>query len=70
MIERLLHIHEKIKSGCYPNSKQLAYDLETSEPTINRDIEYLRDSRGAPIQYDFTNRGYFYTEDYELFFDK
>ena len=70
MIERLLHIHAKIKSGCYPNSKQLAYDLETSEPTINRDIEYLRDSRGAPIQYDFTNRGYFYTEDYELFFDK
>lgn len=24
MIERLLHIHAKIKSGCYPNSKQLA----------------------------------------------
>lgn len=70
MIERLLLIHEKIKSGCYPNSKQLAYDLETSEPTINRDIEYLRDSRGAPIQYDFTNRGYYYTENYELFFDK
>ena len=70
MIERLLHIHEKIKSGCYPNSKQLAYDLETSEPTINRDIEYLRDSRYAPIQYDFTNRGYYYTEDYELFFEK
>ena len=21
-------------------------------------------------KYDFTNRGYFYTEDYELFFDK
>ncbi|MBR5033224.1 MAG: leucine-rich repeat protein [Treponema sp.] len=70
MIERLLHIHEKIKSGCYPNSKQLAYDLETSEPTINRDIEYLRDSRDAPIQYDFTNRGYYYTQDYELFFEK
>ena len=70
MIERLLQIHEKIKSGCYPNSKQLAYDLETSEPTINRDIEYLRDSRYAPIQYDFTNRGYYYTEDYELFFEK
>lgn len=70
MIERLLQIHAKIKSGCYPNSKQLAYDLETSEPTINRDIEYLRDSRGAPIEYDHVNRGYYYTEDYELFFDK
>lgn len=70
MIERLLQIHSKIKSGCYPNSKQLAYDLETSEPTINRDIEYLRDSRGAPIEYDHVNRGYYYTEDYELFFDK
>lgn len=70
MIERLLQIHGKIKSGCFPNSKQLAYDLETSEPTINRDIEYLRDSRGAPIEYDHVNRGYYYTEDYELFFDK
>lgn len=70
MIERLIYIHAKIKSGCYPNSRQLAQDLETSEPTINRDIEYLRDSRGAPIQYDFTKRGYYYTEDYELFFDK
>lgn len=70
MIERLLQIHSKIKSGCFPNSKQLAYDLETSEPTINRDIEYLRDSRGAPIEYDYVNRGYYYTEDYDLFFDK
>lgn len=70
MIERLLQIHAKIKSGCYPNSKQLAYDLETSEPTINRDIEYLRDSRGAPIEYDHLKRGYYYTEDYDLFFDK
>jgi len=69
MIERLLQIHAKIKSGCYPNSKQLAYDLETSEPTINRDIEYLRDTRGAPIEYDYVKRGYFYSEDYDLFFD-
>ena len=70
MIERLIYIHAKIKAGCYPNSRQLAQDLETSEPTINRDIEYLRDSRGAPIQYDFTKRGYFYTKEYELFLEK
>ena len=70
MIERLIYIHAKIKAGCYPNSRQLAQDLETSEPTINRDIECLRDSRGAPIQYDFTKRGYFYTKEYELFLEK
>lgn len=68
MLERLIRIHNKIKSGCYPNSRQLAYDLEASEPTINRDIEYLRDSRGAPIEYDYTQKGYYYTEEYELKF--
>lgn len=70
MIERLLYIHSKIKSGSYPNTRQLANNLEASVPTINRDIEYLRDSRGAPIEYDHQKRGYYYTEEYELFFEK
>ena len=34
MLERLCKIHAKIKSGCYPNCQQLAYDNEVSIATI------------------------------------
>ena len=37
MLERLSKIHAKIKSGCYPNTQQLAFDNEVSVPTISRD---------------------------------
>ena len=47
MFERLAKIHAKIKSGCYPNSQQLAFDNEVSLPTISRDIQFLRDRCGA-----------------------
>lgn len=66
MLERLSKIHAKIKSGCYPNTKQLAFDNEVSVPTISRDIEFLRDRFGAPICYDATQRGYYYEEDFEM----
>ncbi len=66
MLERLSKIHAKIKSGCYPNSQQLAFDNEVSVPTISRDIEFLRDRFGAPICYDATQRGYFYEEDFDM----
>lgn len=66
MLERLSKIHAKIKSGCYPNTKQLAFDNEVSVPTISRDIEFLRDRFGAPICYDATQRGYYYEEDFDM----
>lgn len=65
MLERISHIHRKIKSGCYPNTKQLAYELESGIATISRDLEYMRDRMYAPIEYDFTHKGYYYTEAFE-----
>lgn len=65
MLERISHIHRKIKSGCYPNTKQLAYELESGLATISRDLDYMRDRMYAPIEYDFTHKGYYYTEDFE-----
>ncbi len=66
ILERLAEIHRKIKSGCYPNARQLAYSLEVSVPTINRDVEFLKDRFYAPIEYDAKNRGYYYSEDYDM----
>ena len=66
MLVRLSKIHAKIKSGRYPNTKQLAKILDVSVPTISRDIEFLRDRFEAPICYDATQRGYFYEEEFEM----
>ena len=65
MLERISHIHRKIKSGCYPNTKQLAFELESGLATISRDLDYMRDRMLAPIEYDFTHKGYYYTENFE-----
>ena len=65
MLERISHIHRKIKSGCYPNTKQLAFELESGLATISRDLDYMRDRMLAPIEYDYARKGYFYTEPFE-----
>ena len=59
---RLLLIDEKIRSGAYPNAASLAKEYEISPRTITRDIEYMRDSLLAPIEYDTAHKGYYYTE--------
>lgn len=49
---RISKIHRKILAGIYPNSNELATELETSVISISRDIEFMRDSMMAPIEYD------------------
>ena len=59
---RLLLIDKAIRSGKYPNANDLAELAEVNSRTIQRDIEYMRDMYGAPLEYDPTHRGYYYTE--------
>lgn len=68
MLERLVGIHKKIKSGTFPNTRQLAEEFNGGKgiATISRDIEFLRDRFGAPIEYNHGHRGYFYTSDFEM----
>lgn len=65
MIERLSKIHEMIKTGNFPNSNDFANETESSAATISRDIEYMRDRMNAPIKYDYVQKGFFYTKNYE-----
>ena len=58
---RLLKIHEEIQAGRFPNVTTLARLLEWSEKTIRRDLDYLRESLGAPLAYHRNRRGYHYT---------
>lgn len=73
MIERLLIIHNAINAGLYPDNKKLrSLYLETTgysnvgEATINRDLNTLRTTFKAPLEYDRQKGGYYYFEKCDL----
>ena len=51
--ERILKLHRILKSARYPVPLTKLYDeLECSRATLYRDIGFLRDALGAPIESD------------------
>jgi predicted DNA-binding transcriptional regulator YafY len=61
-LPRLYRIDEMIASGAYPSTYDLAEAYETSMSSISRDIDFMKNSLGAPIEYDAQRRGYYYSE--------
>jgi predicted DNA-binding transcriptional regulator YafY len=61
-VPRIYFIDREIASGKYPNAPSMAKKYETSLSSINRDIAYMRDMLGAPIEYDFFKKGFYYTK--------
>lgn len=62
-LRRFAAIDRSIRAGDYPNARGIARELEVSHRTIKRDIEFLRDSLGAPLGFCRRHNGYFYTCD-------
>ncbi|WP_269522424.1 helix-turn-helix transcriptional regulator [Coraliomargarita parva] len=60
-LARMLRIHEELKANRLPNASTLSKLLETSTKTINRDINYMRDQLGLPVEWDAPANGYRYT---------
>ena len=60
--DRMRRIHEWINSGKHPNAVTMGRDLEVSDRTVKRDIEFMRDRYGLPIEYDEDRYGYYYTQ--------
>jgi predicted DNA-binding transcriptional regulator YafY len=67
--DRIYWIDRKIAAGGYPRVPTLAHDYahyagyaSISEATINRDIDFMRCRLGAPIEYDYTRKGYYYSD--------
>ena len=60
--ERLVALDQQLRNNKYPNCTSFAEEWEISTKTAQRDIDFLKDRMGAPIEYDATNRGYYYTE--------
>jgi predicted DNA-binding transcriptional regulator YafY len=59
---RILAVDALIREGKYPNAVTIARKLEVTSRTVQRDIEYMRDMYHAPIEYDYTRKGYYYSE--------
>jgi len=60
--ERFCWFDRQVKADQYPNASGLARKFEISSRTAKRSIEFMRDRLGAPLEYDSTRRGYFYTD--------
>src|SRR5271155_2545287 len=61
-LERMMRLHERLKARVFPNCRKLASELEVSAKTIQRDIDFMRDRLGLPIEYDPLQFGFYYTE--------
>jgi predicted DNA-binding transcriptional regulator YafY len=66
-LQRMLHIHNALQTGKFPNATKLGEELEVSPRSIARDIEFMRDRLELPIDYDPLKFGYFYTEEVGAF---
>ncbi|MDR2757900.1 MAG: WYL domain-containing protein [Spirochaetaceae bacterium] len=62
ILARIYFIDREIAAGKYPNVHDLAGEYEVGTATIYRDIEYMRDSLNAPIEYSAKERGWYYTQ--------
>jgi predicted DNA-binding transcriptional regulator YafY len=58
---RLLELDQRIRNKEYPNCLTFCEEWEVSQKTVQRDIDYLRDMLGAPIEYDRDRKGFYYT---------
>lgn len=64
---RVFEIHKIIQAGRFPNCTTLAREIEKTVKTIQRDISFMRDQLGLPLEFDAVKNGYFYTRPVEDF---
>jgi hypothetical protein len=65
-VERIIWLHKRIKDGYYPNAMRLSERFGISHRQAQRDCDYLRRKIGAPVAFDRSRQGYYYTEDFSL----
>lgn len=61
-LHRLAWIDAQIRAGRYPNATTISEHFEISRRQAARDLEYLRYSMGAPLEYSSARNGYAYTD--------
>lgn len=57
-----MEIHKIIRAGKHPNCSTLAREIEVTPKTIQRDVSFMRDQLGLPLEYHAIKHGYYYTQ--------
>jgi predicted DNA-binding transcriptional regulator YafY len=60
-MERMWRIHQILSADRYPNCTGLSGELEVSGKTVMRDLDFMRDRLGLPLEYDAVRHGFHYT---------
>lgn len=61
-LHRIVWLDSGIRSERYPDSRDLAERFEISVRQAQRDIEYLKYTMGAPLEYSSMKKGYYYKD--------
>lgn len=62
-----MRLHALLGAGRFPNARSLAAELEVSPKTILRDLEFMRDRLGLPVEYHPSRFGFHYTSPVDAF---
>lgn len=63
---RIQWLHKKILNMYYPNAMRLSERFNISHRQAQRDVDYLKNKLGAPIEYSAEHKGFYYSEQYSL----
>ena len=64
---RVMEVHKLVRAGGFPNCSSMAKEIEVTAKTIQRDVNFMRDQLGLPLEYDSIKRGYGYTREVHEF---
>ncbi|MDF2519894.1 MAG: transcriptional regulator protein-like protein [Clostridia bacterium] len=62
-MHRITWFDQQLRAKTYPTRERLAEKFEISIRQAQRDIDYLKNSLGAPLNYDAKKRGYYYEDE-------
>ncbi len=65
-LRRIYFIHERLSGGRRANATDLGQALEVAARTVKRDIEFMRDQLGAPLEWEPSTGTYFYSRECDL----
>jgi predicted DNA-binding transcriptional regulator YafY len=61
--ERFVWFDDQVRTKKYPNATTLADQFEISAKTAQRDIDFMRDRLLCPLDYDSSQKGYYYDDE-------
>ena len=61
---RLMELDRRIRDKKFPNCLTFSVDWGVSRKTVQRDMDFLRDQLGAPLDYDREKKGFFYADEH------